>query len=245
MVRSHKVIWAIALLSITVVILSVGMLIVGYFTGKASGISDYKKDNQLKLKIIPISMLGIIEAVGPNELSVLVINSDQTGRDKPTGTSLRVKVSNKTEYFETVLNENSNLVPQKIILKNLRKGSTVSMEAQIAIGAGQKITAGRVMVSPDKKTMEKASFDGPIKNGRAMFGFASEVTTSGFLLTDAEGKATKILVGKETEFVEGGFSATKPKPITYSALKNGARISLYGELLDSGELKATNISVSK
>jgi hypothetical protein len=154
-------------------------------------------------------------------------------------------LTKKTLFSGTALNGSGNLVPKTIQLAGLRKGDMVSVEAVVSFDSVLKIVARRIMVSPDNEMLKSASFESPTKNGRAIFGFASDVSANGFLLTDTEGKATRIKVDTDTAVVAGGSVSSRPKPATYAAVVNGVKISLFGKILEDGSVKAANIAVAK
>lgn len=225
--------------------LAIGLLVISFLAGARVVSAKRASEKNDSVTKIPITLVGVVQKVTSDNLLLLIIDSDGSGGHNTKGIKEKVQITKNTLYSGAVLNEGGVLVPKKIHAADIKKDDSVTVEAFICLDNVLKLVARNVMVSPDKKTLESASFESPTKNGRAIYGFASDVSAGGFLLTDPDGKATRVLIDKDTNIVAGGSANSRPRPATYAAVVDGAKISLFGKILEDGSIKATNIAVAK
>lgn len=230
---------------ICVLIFSACLLLLGYiFASRKSPIARKVYGNGLG-KQLPISVLGIVEKIGKNDMSLRVTGAKWTEGGSTSGEQANLRINSKTECYRTTVNENGNLVPQRSDIKDLKKGEAVSIEAVLSLRSVPDIFVSKIIVSPDKTMLERSTHKSPMTDGRVIFGTASGVLASGFTLTDMEGKEIKIAVDKDVDVVAGGSKDSRPAVASYSEVINGAKLSLFGEVMANGEIKAIKIAVSK
>lgn len=193
---------------------------------------------------VPVSLFGVVEKIDGKNVRVRV--SDDNRQDiKKSEANVNLRIRRNSEFFVTGLDDDNNLLQKKVAPGKIKPGITVSVEAILSTGTKTTMSITKVIVPPDNDTLERASNDNPLKNGRAMFGYASEVSREGFLLIDTDGKVTRIVVDKNTDIVAGASATIKPTKASLSAIMNDSKVSLYGKIMTDGTVKATHIAVSQ
>lgn len=184
----------------------------------------------------PIQILGIVKQTRQNYVEVIAIAPDKLNIDKPTGKTVRVSLSKKTECETFTWDKSGVPSTSRIKVSNLRRGDMVTIEG--IVSAAGYVKAERVSVSSLDKT--NRTDEPEVSASYNVNGTVSVLRANGFILVDESGETVMVVLDNETRVVTS-VNNEAPKPVDAESIQAGDKVSVIGSKLSSGEVRAASV----
>jgi hypothetical protein len=226
----------------TLVALSICFLVANLGCSSKAGHTQNLR-RQSRQVSFPATIVGKVIRAKPNDFGIVAISPTEGGTISKNGTPLTLILAKEAMVRTSELGSDGRLVPRIVPVTFIKSGDIVTVEATVDFDNGGLIAAREITISPSANTMAKAA-GVDYGNQGVIAGEVVSVDSTGFSITDVNGKIVRVQAGKSTPTLAGKVGPSAGI-VDYSAVVTGVHATILGARREDGSFFANQIAITK